>query len=115
VLIADHTRPLYEDCRIEDILFYTGMGTSGDQDISFMQNKTLYESDFNGIQIHLFEVEEPRIYQYMGRYKLCGDYFMYKQPDINGYLRKVIIFPLCEYMKTIKGNPKEIFYKHRQK
>lgn len=44
VIISDHTKGLYEDKWYGDILHYTGMGKSGDQELHFMQNRTLNES-----------------------------------------------------------------------
>lgn len=42
VLIVKHNNPLYDDQWTDDeILNYTGMGTSGDQKIDFSQNRTL--------------------------------------------------------------------------
>ena len=40
VIISDQTKELYDDRWNGEILFYTGMGKSGDQDLAFMQNKT---------------------------------------------------------------------------
>jgi 5-methylcytosine-specific restriction protein A len=53
VIITDHTRGLYNDRWENDILQYTGMGKSGDQNIDWMQNKTLKESSHNNIEVHL--------------------------------------------------------------
>ena len=49
VIISDHTKGLYEDKWYGDVLHYTGMGKNGDQDLNFRQNKTLAESDRNGV------------------------------------------------------------------
>ena len=64
VIISDHTKGLYEDKWFGDVLHYTGMGKNGDQDLNFMQNKTLAESDRNGVEVHLFEVLVPTEYIY---------------------------------------------------
>lgn len=42
------------------------MGQTGDQSFYFMQNKTLFESNDNGVQIHLFEVFKDKEYTYTG-------------------------------------------------
>ena len=51
-IISDHTKGLYEDKWFGDILHYTGMGKKGDQDLYFRQNKTLAQSDTNGVEVH---------------------------------------------------------------
>lgn len=66
IIISDHTKGLYEDKWFGDILHYTGMGKNGDQDLSFMQNKTLAQSDTNGVEVHLFEALVPTEYIYRG-------------------------------------------------
>lgn len=73
VIISDHTKGLYEDKWFGDVLHYTGMGKNGgDQDLNFMQNKTLAESDRNGVEVHLFEVLVPTEYIYRGLVSLAG-------------------------------------------
>ena len=58
VIISDHTKGLYEDKWFGDTLHYTGMGKKGDQDINASQNRTLNESNTNGVDVFLFEVFE---------------------------------------------------------
>lgn len=58
VIVADYTREIYHDKWIGGVLHYTGMGLSADQDINYMQNRTLNESSINGVDVHLFEVME---------------------------------------------------------
>ncbi len=53
LIISDHTKSLYDDRWEEDTLYYTGMGQTGDQSLKFMQNKTLDESNENGVNIYL--------------------------------------------------------------
>jgi 5-methylcytosine-specific restriction protein A len=72
VIISDDTKGLYEDKWLGDILHYTGMGKIGDQDIHYAQNRTLAQSNYNNIDVHLFEVLEPREYTYRGEVELCG-------------------------------------------
>ncbi|MFV8112025.1 HNH endonuclease, partial [Enterobacter cloacae complex sp.6700816] len=71
------------------MLHYTGMGTKGDQSLSFQQNKTLAGSGTNGISIHLFEVFKDQEYTYMGEVILDGTPYPETQPDEQGKLRKV--------------------------
>lgn len=56
VIVSDHTKGLYDDMWHGNILHYTGMGKIGDQVLKGNQNITLYESNYNGIDVHLFEV-----------------------------------------------------------
>ena len=46
VIVFDHNK-MYDDAWKGDILHYTGMGRIGDQDINYMQNKTLNELNEN--------------------------------------------------------------------
>jgi len=94
LIIADHTKSLYDDKWDNEVLYYTGMGQVGDQDINYMQNKTLNESNKNGITLFLFEVFIEREYIYRGRLKLIEKPFREEQLDKNGNLRYVWVFPL---------------------
>lgn len=94
VIISDHTKELYEDKWIGDILHYTGMGKNGDQDLFYMQNRTLAESDVNGVQVHLFEVEVPKEYIYRGIVTMADKPYEEIQKGEDGVQRKVWIFPL---------------------
>ena len=93
VLISNHTE-MYDDKWYGEEIHYTGMGKTGDQDLEYMQNKTLAESNTNGIEVHLFEVFEPNKYIYQGIVVLAGDPYQEEQYDENGLLRKVWMFPL---------------------
>jgi len=66
VLISNHVESIYDDRWVGNIFHYTGMGTSGAQALDFMQNKTLAESDTNGVELHLLEVDAPGQYLYEG-------------------------------------------------
>lgn len=94
VIITDHTKNLYEDKWYGDILHYTGMGKHGDQDIDFMQNKTLAESRSNGVGIYLFEVIKPKQYIYRGPIELYKTPYQEIQEGEDGLPRKVWIFPM---------------------
>ena len=56
VLISHHIESVYDDRWIGDTFHYTGMGLEGDQRLDFAQNRTLAESQKNGVEVHLFEV-----------------------------------------------------------
>ena len=96
VLISFHSgiNRLYDDYWKEDILYYTGMGQNGDQDINFAQNKTLAESKSNGVTVYLFEVFQEQVYKYRGIVELTGDPFLKEELDSSGNPRKVWKFPL---------------------
>lgn len=72
VIVSDHTRGIYEDKWIDGKLHYTGMGLRGDQSLAFNQNKTLAESNINGVEVYLFEVFQPGQYVYNGRTRLVN-------------------------------------------
>ena len=94
VIISDNTKKLYRDKWNNGILQYTGMGKIGDQILTRTQNKTLAESNTNGIEIHLFEVDNPGEYKYLGVVELAGQPYQEIQPDQNGTPRNVWMFPL---------------------
>ncbi len=94
VLISDPTRGVYEDRWERDVLWYTGMGLHGNQDLMHAQNRTLLESDTNRVQLFLFEVFEPRRYFYQGRVRLAAYPRREKQTDSQGQFRDVWVFPL---------------------
>jgi 5-methylcytosine-specific restriction protein A len=99
VLISDHTKSLYEDKWVNNFFHYTGMGLTGEQSLSFQQNKTLVESKTNGVNLYLFEVFEEGKYVYDGEAELTDKPYLSRQPDIEKNLRDVYIFPL-----RLKGN-----------
>ena len=99
VIISDYTKSLYDDKWFGNELHYTGMGKTGDQTLS-KQNRTLAESASNGVEVHLFEVFVATQYMYHGVVKLSGDPYQETQPDVNGELRKVWMFPV----RTVQEN-----------
>jgi 5-methylcytosine-specific restriction protein A len=111
VLISDHTKGLYEDKWFNDILHYTGMGKSGDQDLFFMQNRTLAESGSNGVEVHLFEVLVSAQYIYLGVVSLADEPYQEIQVGDDGAPRQVWMFPLKVHAGT-QAVSEEIFYKY---
>ena len=93
-IISDPHKSLYDDRWDGNILYYTGMGKKGDQKLDWSQNKTLNESDTNGVAVHLFEVLKPKEYTYRGQVGLSGKPFKEIQLDANGENRDVWVFPL---------------------
>ena len=94
VLVSNHIKSIYDDRWENDILHYTGMGTIGDQRFDQSQNKTLYESETNQVNIYLFEVFKDKEYTYTGKMELADEPYKEQQPDSAGNLRNVCVFPL---------------------
>lgn len=94
IIVSNHIKSIYEDRWVSDVLHYTGMGMSGDQDINFAQNKTLNESSSNGFEVFLFEVFTKKQYTFRGPIQLAGQPYQEHQPDNNGENRKVWVFPV---------------------
>jgi 5-methylcytosine-specific restriction protein A len=106
VLVANHTKSLYEDEWKLDTMNYTGMGSKGDQSLEFSQNKTLSESNENGINVHFFEVFTDKVYTYQGQVTLIDKPFQEVQDDEDGNSRSVWIFPLKRKDGSIPVIPK---------
>lgn len=94
VLVSDYTKGLYKDKWIGDVMHYIGMGKFGDQELNYMQNKTLNESKTNGITLVLFEVFKKNEYKFVGEVELCGQPYQEEQNDYDKKLRNVYVFPL---------------------
>lgn len=107
VIVSDPFKGLYLDQWVNDVFHYTGMGKSGDQTLTFMQNRTLAESSTNGVAVHLFEVHSPKTYTYVGEVELADKPYQADQAGDDGKLRKVWIFPVV--LKS--GTPKPISLK----
>jgi len=107
ILVSNHVKSIYDDKWKGDILHYTGMGSKGDQSLSFMQNRTLSESGSSNVEIHLFEVFEEKEYFYQGQVKLKSKPYQERQTDENGDSRSVWMFPL----ELINNSPARIDFK----
>ncbi len=94
VIISDKTKGFYHDKWQNGVLLYTGMGKYNDQVLRGNQNQTLYDSNTNGVDVHLFEVMEKTSYTYRGIVKLASDPYQTNQSDEEGRMRKVWIFPI---------------------
>ena len=106
VLISNHylkrINPLlnpFDDKLENGVLYYTGEGNLGDQGPQPKgQNKRLINGDYDAL--YLFEVFNKGQYTYEGEVELVRPHFYgaeHKngvQPDSNGNLRNVFIFPL---------------------
>ena len=94
VIVSNHVQSIYDDRWIDDVFHYTGMGQNGNQSLTFAQNKTLAESNANGVEVHLFEVEKEKEYIYQGQVILAGAPYQETQSDASDADRQVVIFPL---------------------
>lgn len=94
VLISDPFKGLYQDRWENDVLHYTGMGPTGDQSLTYAQNKTLNESPKTGTAVHLLEAMEPFKYTYAGEVELVGAPYPEEQLDDAKQVRKVWMFPV---------------------
>ena len=99
VLIAKHNKPLYDDQWNGNVFYYTGMGKSGDQSLEYKQNKTLNESNTNGIRVYLFESYVDREYIFSGEVKLSGSPFYVDELGDDGKIRKALKFPLTRILE----------------
>ncbi|MDC5703455.1 HNH endonuclease [Vibrio europaeus] len=94
VIISNHIKSIYDDRWDGELLHYTGMGSNGDQSLSFAQNKTLAESNVNNVGVHLFEVFKDKEYTYVGQVTLFDKPYTEQQPGDDGVHRQVFVFPL---------------------
>lgn len=94
VVITTSPSALYADRWVDGNLHYTGMGLHGDQRLDRTQNRTLAESQTNGVTVHLFEVLADNQYAYRGPVALAGEPYQERQLDSSGQERLVWMFPL---------------------
>ncbi|WP_407372196.1 HNH endonuclease [Carnobacterium sp.] len=93
VLVSNSAKGLYDNKWEGKVLHYTGMGY-GNQSFTFMQNKTVFESNSNGVTLFLFEVLKPKNYIYRGEVELADTPYMTSQVQKGVGGRQVCIFPL---------------------
>ncbi|KAB0264726.1 HNH endonuclease [Microvirga brassicacearum] len=94
VIIADHTKSLYDDRWVGDAFHYTGMGRVGDQTLSG-QNLRLAHHEQDNVPVHLFEVFTRNAYHYAGPVRLTAPVYRESQVDDEGTTRTVLVFPLA--------------------
>lgn len=94
LIVSDPTKGMYLDEWRDGVLHYTGMGLRGSQSLEGNQNLTLAQSRENGVNVHLFEVHQAGVYTYEGRVELVADPYQARQPDADGKIRAVWMFPL---------------------
>lgn len=93
VLVSNNVKSLYTNRWDGEILYYTGMGATGDQSLG-AQNKTLLESNNGGTSVFLFEVFKLQEYTYRGRVELVAEPFREVQKDDQKVDRNVWVFPI---------------------
>lgn len=111
VIVSNHIKSIYDDRWMGDVFYYTGMGTKGNQSLTYAQNKTLAESNNNGVNVYLFEVFVNKEYTYIGQIQLVDNPYFEKQPDEDGNIRDACVFPL----KLITGATPAISDEHLKK
>lgn len=96
VLVSGSPRwsPPYVDRFRRGEIHYVGMGLRGDQSLSFAQNRTLAESNTNGVDVYMFECFQTNTYTFVGKVQLAGAPYAEVQEDIDGLPRRVWVFPL---------------------
>lgn len=116
VLMAKHEADnLYDDYwDNEGIFYYTGMGFEGDQQLDFYENKTLSESDKNGVTVYLFEKFEGHEFIYRGIVELANPPFQQEEKDMSGKIRKVWKFPL-RFVGEQYTIPRRIIDEHQKR
>jgi len=93
VLIAKFDNCSYKHRKDGDILYFTGMGKNGNQEMK-RQNKSILNAAEEGFILHLFEVYEEGTYEYTGVVELTGTPVIEEQTDDSGSMRDVFMFPL---------------------
>lgn len=93
VLIAKFDNCSYKHRREGDILYFTGMGKTGNQEMK-RQNKSILQAKEEGFALHLFEVYEEGTYEYAGEVELADQPVVEEQVDDKGDMRDVFMFPL---------------------
>lgn len=108
VIVSDETKGLYRDIWKNGVLHYTGMGRVGDQVLKGNANNTLYNSNVNGVEVHLFEVLKKTVYTYRGVVKLVDNPYKGRQLDINGNMRDVWMFPVMPVSEVVQNVSHEL-------
>ena len=100
VIVSNHIKGIYSDRWEDDILHYTGAGQEGDQKL-IGNNKALLEAKSKGYTVYFFEVLKKDEYIYRGIVEVVGEPYQEDQPDKNGNMRKVWMFPV-RLVKNVK-------------
>ena len=93
VIIAKFNNCSYKHRKEGDILYFTGMGKKGNQEMK-RQNKSILNAADEGFSLHLFELYEEGTYEYAGEVELMDTPVVEEQTDGSGAMRDVFVFPL---------------------
>lgn len=95
VLVINTFKGCYNDISWQDgILNYRGSGSKGNQSIEKGLNKSLLLAFRSNTPVYLFDVKKDKEYSYLGEVVLSNEPFQEEQPDKEGKMRKVWMFPL---------------------
>ena len=93
VLLAKFNNCSYQHRKEGDILYFTGMGKKGNQEMK-RQNKSVLNAKEDGFTLHLLELYEDKKYVYKGEVELISNPAIERQLDDNNEERDVFMFPL---------------------
>jgi hypothetical protein len=98
VLVTDRKKlsgtSIYGDEWIDNVLHYRGTGQRGDQSIDFAGNSKLMHAENGDTDVFLFERTKHARYRYLGLVERTGDPYRRNEPDADGRMRLVWVFPL---------------------
>ena len=98
VLVTDRKKlsdtSIYGDEWVDDVLHYRGTGQRGNQGLDFAGNAKLMHAERDGTCVVLVERTKHARYRYLGRVKLASDPYRRNEPDADGKMRSVWVFPL---------------------
>ncbi|PFJ08890.1 AAA family ATPase [Bacillus thuringiensis] len=80
---------------------FVGIGENGDQSLDYLQNKTLLNSNTNGVKVYLFNIDKKG-YQFINRVLLAREPYMTKGLDSKGQERGIWNFSLIEVGKEME-------------
>lgn len=99
VLVVDHTHKhsisIYAD-EWDDagVMHYRGTGLRGDQSLKYEGNRWLRDAEKNGTGVFLFEKEQSGRFLFRGTARLADEPYRRREPDADGEMRWVWVFPL---------------------
>lgn len=94
LLVSSADNALYEDRDQDGLFSYTGEGQKGDQEL-VRGNKAVYDSPSRGTPLLLFFKRQTNEYEFQGEVRLAAAPVQEQQPDVDGQLRTVLVFPLA--------------------
>ena len=93
VLISSVHNDLYADRQQGEVFHYTGEGRHGDQTMT-RGNRAIERSLDAGTPLLLFFKKATNEYEFQGEVRLAGEPTQEQQPDEDGMMRTVWVFPL---------------------